>query len=59
MLIQEDAGSLVKKRLDLNSQMIAFSRVALHFRWYKRYSKRAARAIKVIDKRFYEGEEDK
>ena len=52
-LLMDDINSLIRKRLELNAQMIAFSKVALHFRWYKRYSKRAARAVKVIDRRFY------
>ncbi len=31
-LIIEDANSLIKKRIELNAQMIAFSKVSLHFR---------------------------
>jgi hypothetical protein len=52
-LILDDSNSLVKKRLELNSQMIAYSKIALHFRWYKRYSKRSVNAIKIVDKRYY------
>ena len=52
-LLLDDAQSIIKKRLEINSQMIAFSKISLHFRWFKRFSRRAARAIKVIDRRFY------
>ena len=53
-LLLDASHSLIKKRLELNAQMIAFSKISLHFRWYRRFSRRAARAVKVIDKRFYE-----
>lgn len=52
-LLLDDAQSIIKKRIEVNSQMIAFSKISLHFRWFRRFSKRAARAVKVIDKRFY------
>lgn len=55
-LVEDAPQCLVKKRLELNAQMIAFSQISLHFRWYRRFSRRAARAVKVIDKRFYEDE---
>lgn len=53
-LLLDASHSLIKKRLELNAQMIAFSKISLHFRWYRRFSRRAARAVRVIDKRFYE-----
>lgn len=52
-LIFEIGNTLVKKRIEANSQLIAFGRVAIHFRWHRRYSKRAVRSIKVLDKKFY------
>lgn len=52
-LLFETGNTLMKKRIEANTQLIAFGRVALHFRWHRRYSKRAVRAIKVLDKKFY------
>ena len=52
-LIKDSPNTLIKKRIELNSQMISFSKVSLHFRWYRRYSKRAANAIKIVDRKYY------
>jgi len=52
-LLFETGNSLIKKRIETNLQLIAFGRVALHFRWHRRYNKRAVKAIKILDKKFY------
>lgn len=53
-LMSENVNCLVKKRIESNFQLIAFGRVAIHFRWYKRYSKRTVRSIRVLDRRLYQ-----
>lgn len=52
--MSENVNCLVKKRIESNFQLIAFGRVAIHFRWYKRYSKRTVRSIRVLDRRLYQ-----
>lgn len=53
-LLNDSNVSLVKKRIESNFQLIAFGKIALHFRWHRRYSKRAVKAIRVADRIIYE-----
>lgn len=53
-LLNDSNSSLVKKRIESNFQLIAFGKIALHFRWHRRYSKRAVKAISVADRVIYE-----
>jgi len=52
-LMTENNSSLVKKRIEANFQLIAFGRISIHFRWHRRYNKRAVKAIKISDKKLY------
>lgn len=49
-LMTENSSSLVKKRIESNFQLIAFGKIAIHFRWHKRYSKRTVKSIRILDK---------
>lgn len=51
----ENSASLVKKRIESNFQLIAFGKIAIHFRWHKRYSKRTVKSIRILDKQLLEG----
>lgn len=53
-LMNENSNCLVKKRIESNFQLIAFGRVAIHFRWYKRYSKRTVKSIRILDRKLYQ-----
>lgn len=53
-LMSENVNCLVKKRIESNFQLIAFGRVAIHFRWYKRYSKRTVKSIRILDRKLYQ-----
>lgn len=54
-LMTENSASLVKKRIESNFQLIAFGKIAIHFRWHKRYSKRTVKSIRILDKQLLEG----
>jgi len=52
-LLNENNNTLIKKKCEINYELSAFGRVNLHFRWYRRFSKRAVNAIKIIDRPLY------
>jgi len=52
-LLNENSNTIIKKRCEINYELAAFGRVNLHFRWYRRFSKRAVNAIKIIDRPLY------
>lgn len=52
-IMMENANSLIKKRIEANFQLIAFGKIAIHFRWYKRYSKRTVKSIRILDRKLY------
>lgn len=52
-LLNMNHNTLIKKKCDANYELVAFGKVNLHFRWYRRFSKRAVNAIKIIDKPLY------
>lgn len=53
-LMYENSSCLVKKRVESNNQLIAFGKIAIHFRWHKRYSKRTVKSIRILDKQLLE-----
>jgi len=53
-LLNLNHSTLIKKKCDINIELVAFGKVNLHFRWYRRFSKRAANAIKIIDGPLYD-----
>jgi len=53
-LMTENNNCLVKKRIEANFQLIAFGKISIHFRWHRRYNKRAVRAIRISDKKLYD-----
>lgn len=52
-IMSENSNSLIKKRIEANFQLIAFGKIAIHFRWYKRYSKRTVKSIRILDRKLY------
>lgn len=52
-LLNMSHSTLIKKKCDANYELAAFGIVSLHFRWHRRFSKRAVNAIKIIDKPLY------
>ena len=50
----ENSNCLVKKRIESNFQLIAFGKIAIHFRWFKRYSKRTVKSIRILDSKLYQ-----